>query len=197
MDARLEVREAGPDDRETIAEMLGRAFLDDPVATFIEPDRAIREAANKYFFASLFDEDGQGMRLTTTGREAATLWHLPGKPVHMSLWQKIAGFWQLMRLPRDKARRIMAVQSALKEHRLPGDHLYLHIAGCDPDHQGKGLGRAVVQAGLDRQPGHSVFLETATEKNIRFYSGLGFAVVDEWTVPGGPVMWTMARPASG
>jgi hypothetical protein len=28
--------------------------------------------------------------------------------------------------------------------------------------------------------------------NVSFYSGLGFAVVDEVVVPGGPTVWTMA-----
>lgn len=190
------VSEAQAGQRETIAAMLGRAFQDDPVTAWIEPDPEKRAASLPASFAAIFDGDAAGMRLVSAGQEAATLWHLPGLPPRLTLWQKIAGFWHIARMPRDKARRVMALVRALDEHRLSAGHLYLHVAGCDPRAQGKGFGKAAVRAGLGRYPGRPAFLETANEANLPFYAGLGFAVSGEWTVPGGPRFWTMERPAN-
>ena len=42
--------------------------------------------------------------------------------------------------------------------------------------------------------GLPVHLETAREKNVEFYRGLGFDVTAEWMVPnGGPRFWSMLR----
>ena len=190
------VFDAQPSQRETIAAMLGRAFQDDPVTTWIEPDPDRRAASLPASFAAIFDGDSAGMRLVSGGQEAATLWHLPGLTPRLMLWQKLMGFWHIARMPRAKARRVMALVRALEDHRLAGEHLYLHVAGCDPRAQGKGFGKAVVTAGLERHPGRSAFLETANEANLPFYARLGFAVSSEWAVPGGPRFWTMERPAN-
>ena len=79
------------------------------------------------------------------------------------------------------------------EERVPDEPLwYLDQLGVDPPRQGEGLGKALVQFGLEHaaQAGLAAFLETATERNVRFYQSLGFRVVDEGSVPGGgPLIW--------
>ena len=77
------------------------------------------------------------------------------------------------------------------------DYWYLHMLGCEPTQQGTGLGAAAVRAGLDHAAGRlPCYLETATESNLGFYAGLGFAVTGEWQVPrAGPRFWSMLRPA--
>jgi predicted N-acetyltransferase YhbS len=80
---------------------------------------------------------------------------------------------------------------------VPAEPLwYLDQLGVDPSRQGGGLGRALVQFGLERAAaaGLPAFLETAKEPNLGFYASLGFSVVDEGTVPdGGPRIWFMRR----
>jgi ribosomal protein S18 acetylase RimI-like enzyme len=78
-----------------------------------------------------------------------------------------------------------------------GRFWYLHIAGCDPAAQGKGLGGGAIRTGLDRfGRTEDCYLETATEGNIGIYNRLGFEVIDTWTVSGGgPRFWSMLRPA--
>jgi GNAT superfamily N-acetyltransferase len=73
---------------------------------------------------------------------------------------------------------------------------YLDRVGVDPAHQGAGLGRALVQFGIDQAAGAGVpaFLETATERNVSFYISLGFHVVEVEDVPaGGPRIWFLRR----
>lgn len=192
----MSVRLAARADREPIAQALARAFADDPAMAFIWPDPVTRARGLLRLFRLLFDADAQaGMRLLTDDGEAATFWRGPGRAK--------AGRSEMLRhaLPMLHAfgpafGRAMSLSGAMDAHMPAGDFWYLHIAGCDPAHQGRGFGRAVIQSGLDRAAGRlPCYLETADPANIGFYQGLGFAVTGEWRVSGaGPLFWSMLRP---
>jgi GNAT superfamily N-acetyltransferase len=69
---------------------------------------------------------------------------------------------------------------------------YLDRVGVSPHHRGQGLGKALVQFGLELAAASAkpAFLETATARNVAFYASLGFRIVDEGTAPGGgPYIW--------
>jgi len=70
------------------------------------------------------------------------------------------------------------------------------MLGCDPAARRRGLGVAMVRAGLSRAAGRlPCYLETASGANLGFYVALGFDVTAEWQVPGGgPRFWSMLRP---
>jgi ribosomal protein S18 acetylase RimI-like enzyme len=185
---------AGPD-RGRVARLLARAFADDPAMSYIWPDPAARARGLPRLFRLLFDADARtGMRLVSTGGEAATLWRGPGR-ARTSTGELIHQAIPLLAAFGPAIGRALAVSGAIDRHMPDGDFWYLHIAGCDPAHQGRGLGRAIVQAGLDRAAGRTrCYLETATEANLGFYRGLGFEVTAEWRVPrGGPTFWSMLR----
>jgi ribosomal protein S18 acetylase RimI-like enzyme len=191
------IRVAGNADRARIAALLARAFADDPATSYIFPDPVVRARKLPALFALLFDEDVGGMRLVTAGGEAATLWRGPGRTR--------TGYWDMLRqaLPMigtfgTALGRAMAVSNAIDLHFPRGDYWYLHIAGCDPAAQGRGLGGGAVRAGLQRvsESGLPVYLETATERNLGFYRGIGFEVTGEWRVAkDGPLFWSMWREA--
>ncbi|MFW2852166.1 GNAT family N-acetyltransferase [Sphingomonas sp. TX0543] len=188
---------AGNADRDMVAAMLARAFQDDPATSWILPDHADRARRLPRLFRLLFDGDAGGMRLITPGGEAATLWRGPGQ-ADISLWEMVRNAPALLHaLGMAGARRALLVSGAIAAHHPPGDYWYLHIAGCDPAMQGKGLGGLAVRAGLQRGAGRlPAYLETATERNLGFYRAIGFEIVDEWNVPnGGPRFWSMLRPA--
>lgn len=185
------------DQRLAIAAMLSRAFFDDPSICWIFPDRTDRSRRLPKLFALLFDTDAKrGMRLVTDKGEAATLWRAPGQS-HTGVMEMMASILPMIGCFGGAIGRGMAVSKAIDEHLPPDDYWYLHIAGCDPMHQGKGYGAAIVRDGLSRVADgrFPVYLETPLERNIGFYQNLGFAVTGEWTVPdGGPRFWSMMRP---
>lgn len=80
---------------------------------------------------------------------------------------------------------------------MPRPHWYLEAIGVEPDHQGAGLGSALVRAGIaradrDKTP---VYLETETEGNVGYYEYLGFGVVDQIVATGLDLpLWMMTRP---
>ena len=190
------IRLAGSADRARVSAMLARAFADDPAMAWIVPDPADRAKRLPRLFALLFDDDAGGMRLVTRAGEAAALWRGPGAAT-TSTATMLRQAWPLWRALGTRIPRALAVSHAIEAHMPAGDFWYLHIAGCDPAAQGRGLGGAVIRAGLERVARRfPAYLETATERNLGFYQALGFAVVDEWSAPGGgPRFWSMFRAA--
>lgn len=195
-----QVRVAGNRDRTGVAAMLARAFADDPAMRFIFPDPAERAIRLPRLFALLFEVDGPaGMRLLTAGGEAATLWRAPGR-AHSGTWEMIGHAWPMWRALGGAIGRALKLSSAVDSHHPSGSYWYLHIAGCDPAAQGRGLGGAAVRSGLRRiaASGLPVYLETPLEQNVGFYQGLGFELTSDWQVPGGgPRFWSMIRAAGG
>ena len=75
-------------------------------------------------------------------------------------------------------------------------HYYLAVLGTDPDHQGHGIGSALMQPMLDRcdREGVGAYLESSKEHNIPFYRRHGFEVLFEHPFhAGGPSLWPMWR----
>ena len=187
------IRIAAKADREAIATTLARAFADDPATSYIFPDRADRVRRLPKMFRLIFDEDVGGMPLITGEGEAATLWRKPGQ-AEIGKLEMLRQLFPLIGAFGTALGRAMRVGDAIDAHHPPGPYWYLHIAGVDPAHQGRGLGSASIRQGLAkaREDGVPAFLETATPRNVSLYQSLGFEVVDEWDVPkGGPKFWSM------
>lgn len=191
------IREAGDSDKKCVSEMLARAFADDPAISFIFPDPAERARRASRLFALLFESDGpHGIRLMTGAGEAATLWRAPGQ-AHTSMWEILRVALPMLGAFGPAIGRALRVSNAIDAHHPGGRYWYLHIAGCDPVHQGKGLGGAAIRGGLDRIAGDGLptYLETPLEKNVGLYRSMGFELTGEWHVPGGgPKFWSMLRP---
>ena len=66
-----------------------------------------------------------------------------------------------------------------------------------PEHQGKGLGTALLRPGLEHADALRLpaYLESSNERNVPLYERHGFAVIAEHVLPDGPTLWLMWRPA--
>ncbi|HEX3087850.1 MAG TPA: GNAT family N-acetyltransferase [Ilumatobacteraceae bacterium] len=98
----------------------------------------------------------------------------------------------------DRQRALGQRLRAFAAARPEGSFAYLHFLPVAPDHQGHGLGKQLIQLGLDStsSTGLGVHLETTNPTTIGFYESLGFAVTHEFRLePDGPPAWTMWRPA--
>jgi ribosomal protein S18 acetylase RimI-like enzyme len=137
---------------------------------------------------------------TTDDHAGVALWHPPG--------YRGAGFLDSLRLLPSLARlaggvrRLREVSRAVdtleerRRHHAPEAHFYLSALGVDPELQGTGIGTALVQPVLARADEErlTAYLETATARNVLLYERLGFAVVEELTLPGTDVHgWLMLR----
>jgi GNAT superfamily N-acetyltransferase len=195
-EARTIIDGAGAIRAEAVA-TLASAFADDPALAWIIPDSADRARRLPRFFDWLFaDHLRHGMIRVSPAREAVTLWRLPGK-VHHHDPLTPAEIWRLLAIFGPNILRADTVGRHLARHIPRGEgHLYLRYAAVQPDAQGKGWGGLAIRAGIAEanRLGVDTCLETAKDRNVPIYEGLGFAVVDEWRVPDGPRFWTMLRP---
>ncbi len=192
------VQVVGRDRRGIVSASLARAFADDPAICYIWPDSALRERRLPRFFNLLFDSDAaHGVRLSTADGAATTLWRGPGH-AHSTTAEMLREALPMLAIVGLALGRATAVSNAIQANLPRAPFWYLHIAGCDPAQQGRGLGRLGVQSGLDRFAGSGLpaYLETANEQNIGFYQQLGFVVSSDWRVSGGgPSFWSMLRTA--
>jgi ribosomal protein S18 acetylase RimI-like enzyme len=176
---------------------LARAFQDDPSLCWIIPDAVRRTRCLPHFFDWLYDDHVRhGMITGSPDGEVAAYWRLPGS-VHRHDKPSFLDSWKLIKMFGFALGRADAVGKSIARH-VPGgeDHLYLRYVGVHPNSQGKGLGGAVIRAGIDHANalGVGVCLETSKPENVGIYQRLGFVIVDEWAVPnGGPDFWTMTR----
>jgi GNAT superfamily N-acetyltransferase len=80
------------------------------------------------------------------------------------------------------------------DHYPDDPHWDLDSLAVDPAHRGRGLGSALIAAGLDqaRATGVAAFLGTGSAGNVSLYERAGFRVVEDADAPdGGPHIWFM------
>ncbi|MBI5106336.1 MAG: GNAT family N-acetyltransferase [Solirubrobacterales bacterium] len=190
------VRPATAADVPATAAALARAFHDDPVTRWVYgADAGRRDRWSSRFFAwqlrRLLDQD---VSWTTAAGDGAAMWALPDRwregpaDVLRLLVATLPGI--APRLPR-VLRGLAQVEARHPERR----HLYLAVLGVDPPRQGGGVGSALLAPGLELcdRDGLPAYLETATERNVAFYTRHGFRVTGEVRLPKGPPVWLMWR----
>jgi ribosomal protein S18 acetylase RimI-like enzyme len=192
IDVAAEVRPAAPADATRLAAPLARAFYDDPVTVWANPRERTRLRRSERFFLgrmrALLPHELSHVTRDGTG---AAVWSPP------DAWQM--GLRELLHdLPAFLSLRTPKVLRGMREveRRHPSEpHYYLSVLGVDPPAQGEGIGSALLQPMLRRCDEEAVgaYLETGTERNVRFYSRHGFRVTDEVQMPDGPPMWLMWR----
>lgn len=181
-------------DMPRIAATLAAAFEPDPVFGWMLPDGVTRQARMERLFTLLLKLHGRtGRILSLPGGEAASIWQPPGTAV-LSMPTILAHLPTLLGVFGTNILRSLKVSGEIEAH-MPKEtpFWYLHFVGVTPARQGQGLGKAMVRQGLEwaAADGLPTYLETARPANVALYLGLGFRVVAEWDVPGGPHFWSM------
>ena len=91
-------------------------------------------------------------------------------------------------------RRSIKLVDTLTRNHPPRPHLYLNILGVEPSFQGRHCGVAILNHLRElvetRSDLDGVYLETATEANVAYYTRNGFEVIGEF-YPLGVRMWRM------
>lgn len=178
-------------------EVLGRAFADDPIMEHVFAGRRDVERRTGLLYA-LFCRShlDLGRCLTTEERAGAALWTAPGR-WRMSRGDQLKMLPGLLRSIGLRLPRMLADFEMMERFhaQMPPDHWYLAVLGTDPPHQGRGVGRALVEPVLAHcdEEGLGAYLESSKRSNIAFYERFGFQVVEELRFKDGPSLWAMWR----
>lgn len=191
------IRKITVSDRETVVNVMARAFDDDPFFNFLVKQDDRREQRLRRFM------DAGLMKLTfpyeetymTEAGDGAALWNPPdGRPhglrTDLSLLPVIAQVAGLGGMPR-----VISTLSLVEKKHPKEPHYYLLGIGVDPARQGKGVGSSLLAPMAERLDREGVpgYLESSKERNIPLYERFGFRVVDELKLPNGPSVWPMWR----
>jgi GNAT superfamily N-acetyltransferase len=190
------VRPATAADVPGLADMLVRAFADDPVANFMfTGERRRRRGLHSFFTSQLRRQYLPYRHVYTTDRlDGAAIW---GPPERRR--QGLRELFQLLpTAPFLAPRMIRALRLLFEIDALhPKEpHWYLATIGTEPARQGHGIGSTLLQSVLTRvdEEGAPAYLESSKERNVPLYARFGFEVIDEHrSTEGSPPIWRMWR----
>ncbi len=199
-----QVTKLEPSQQRAAAEMLGRAFFDDPLSVYLLPDEAKRARLLPWMYERIvrYGLRYDGEVLATHGAvDGVAVWLPPGLSHTPALRLVRVGLALTpIKFGLGAVGRFMAANHVerLRMQLAPEPHWYLWLIGVEPAQQGRGTGSALIapmieRADRDRLP---CYLETHKERNLTFYRKHGFEVVHAADMPhGGPPFWCLKRAA--
>jgi len=192
------IRRATPADRAFVVQTVIAAFHDDPAWHFMMPTGY--HEVGPHFAGTLFDlRVGSGDVWVADDGLAVSMWEPPGGASLSSADTSAA--WEAYRAiaGEDRWDRLSRYDKGIDDVRPITDHWYLGVLATHPDHQGRGLARAVTAPirDLADSQGLECCLETSKPTNKAIYAALGFTEVSDIEVVGGPPTWWLRHPPTG
>jgi ribosomal protein S18 acetylase RimI-like enzyme len=199
-----------PEMQDQAAIALGRAFIDDPMFTPLVPDiadPARRAAVLNDLFRAMFAVErktgqptfgviGDGKVVAAAVTEGVS---------HPSIIDvTMAGLGHFPRLVRalgwGGVQRALTLFRILASNHPHEPHLYLQALGVDPDYQKRHFGALLLEHLREQAQARpdvaGVYLETATDANVAYYSARGYQIIGELH-PLGVRTWRMFQRVRG
>jgi len=188
---------------EQAADVIARAFINDPLIQFMVPIKATRLSTLKKFFRafgqiSIKNKHGFGVGEPLQG---VAYWKFPDQ-ANDSISVKSLGIFLPLLLTfypigLFRARKIVQKIDELHVKYADQPHFYLDNLGVLPSAQGQGLASKLIRPFLDLADEQKVvsYTDTVTKKNVPFYEHFGFECVEEAEIPAtGITVWALRRP---
>ncbi|MAJ59971.1 MAG: hypothetical protein CBC48_08325 [bacterium TMED88] len=191
------IRQAYPQDRVLISDILGDAFTHDPALAWMG---APAERTSQFFRSEIESHYmHRGLMWVNQTETGAAIWLPPHAPRQTPFhWRILQSGWALFRAQGvEGLKRAEYFGKLLVRNRPKEPHFYLHAIGARLGHQGQGIGHALLRAGLalcDQQH-MPAYLESTNALNPPLYRKHGFEAVSEERLPDdGPPITFMYRP---
>ncbi len=190
---RTPIVRAAPDRLPALAELLGRAFVDDPMIQWPLDWKGSVETVTT-MFGYLYDAPIRGGLMWEAGEGyGVAAWIPPGAATDLMDADRAARERYGGLVP-DGGDRYQRMWDWI-ETKIPVEPVwYLDTIATDPAWRSTGIGGALLRHGLAfaETDGVPAFLETARPQNVSLYEHFGFRVSEEADVPeGGPHIWFM------
>lgn len=205
MSAPPSVRRAQANERQTVANVLHDAFVDEDGLNYWLRQGDAKERARQLFFNAAVRDAVHPKRELWLAEEGETplgaaIWLPPGAAAfdHNPLQQLLMAPLLLSIAGREGLKRARVLGSRLAEHHPREPHAHLVFLGVATAAQGRGAGSAMLKATLAPLDlkGMTAYLEASKERNVALYLRHGFEVTGEFELPG-VRFWTMTRQPRG
>ena len=180
---KIESREELSSLENKFAEVLSRAFYNDPYYLWIMPNGKKRLLQLQWWMKILLRYTLiYGSIHYTDDNKGVAMWVGPDKPIIDDV--KILSLGLIMYPFKIGIRNFMRLldisEQWNKEHKkLNKRHYYLMVIGVEPEYQGKGIGSRLMQVGLKKADDEKLecYLETVTYEDVRFYMKHNFEII--------------------
>lgn len=190
-----QARKATVAEARAVAETLAAAFFPDPVIGWAWPDHERRLQILPDFFEVMVNISmDYDLVYTTVDLTGAALWVPPTAPEPSV--EEAEGFTaSILSVTHEFAPLVLQLFATLDEHHPHEPHFYLPIIGTRPEHQGQGIGMALLAPVLEQCDREQIpaYLEATSERNQALYSRAGFRAIGRIFLPDGPPLWPMWR----
>jgi ribosomal protein S18 acetylase RimI-like enzyme len=183
------------------ADVVSRAFLNDPLYAYIIPDEEERKRYFPYIFRAYiwyclqFGE----VYASSTNLEGIALW-LPSKFAYITPERsKECGdevFFYVLGRKYLERLSVTSHPNNVHEQLVKEPHVYLMVLAVDPEYQRKGFGRKLLLPMIEYldTTNQKCYLDTNKESNISYYRNFGFKVLKEFEIENtGVINWSMLR----
>lgn len=179
-------------------DVLAAAFADDPLMQWLFPEPVGRaDAVAAWLGVFLEGFAASAVVDTVLGDDGSiagvALWRLGATEVQFPVAPTVGGLLVALLGPERAVQFGTGLRAFATNKPEPPFH-YLQFLAVHPAHQGHGLGRQLVQHGLQRASaaGVGVYLESTNSANLAFYHSLGLQPAGEFTLePSGPVAYRL------
>ncbi|MEU7020071.1 GNAT family N-acetyltransferase [Streptomyces sp. NPDC046203] len=187
-------RKAELQDTADISRTLVLAFDDDPMMRWFFPEDTTRATMLADYFSTLFTRQYLLNGVCERTDAAVSFW-VPAEAQEKAV-PDAETIRRLIGILGDRAGLFKEAVETAAAH-TPGEpHWSLALIGAAPAAQGTGQGGALLRSGLVQADaaGLPVYLESSKAANLPVYEHFGFAVREEFALPGGgPTLWGMWR----
>lgn len=200
-----DTRPLTPADIEPAAQVIAAAFFDDPLCSFMLPNKKSRLKALLNFFRIYGELNIKNQRGYGAGEplQGVAYWKTPSQADLSISVRSLGGFLPLLfsAYPRGylRAKPILREIDALHEQYASEPHYYLDNIGVSSASRGQGIASKLIRPFLAQADAEHViaYTDTVTHSNVALYEHFGFQCVEERPVPGtGITVWALRRPAT-
>jgi GNAT superfamily N-acetyltransferase len=188
-------RKATPEETRSVAEALAAGFFADPVIgwAWTEPERR-REILPDFFELWVAGCMEHHEVYTTHDLAGAALWMPPH--VQQAFEDNVDAFaTDIEHAAREFTPAVMELLTLLDDNHPHEPHYYLPVMATRPEHQGQGIGSALLDMVLEASDRKALpaYLEATSARNEALYARHGFHTIRDLPLPEGPALHAMWR----